>query len=243
MALNENETQTKGVNNFASMMGNWLPNGYSAAGVYRCCNAVLYESIPASDVRKNWFLDGKGDAPATLPAAYKDMVVNYENYRIEKMFPYTQVKFGAYQNTPGGNIGANDYPLMRIEEMYLILAEAQGMQNVSAGVQTLNTFVNTYRDATYQCSAADATAFRKEIHQQRRIEFWGEGLSYFDILRFQTGIDRRGGGFDPAWVFVVGPDDLALIYIIPQSEQQSNAQIGAISSEATVPKPVTDVVE
>ena len=45
----------------------------------------------------------------------------------------------------GSNNNATDVILMRVEEMYLIKAEAQAMNNdVSGGVNTLNSFVNTY---------------------------------------------------------------------------------------------------
>ena len=41
---------------------------------------------------------------------------------------------------------AVDYPLMRIEEMYLIEAEAIGMsQGLAAGISKLEDFVNTFR--------------------------------------------------------------------------------------------------
>ena len=60
------------------------------------------------------------------------------------------MKFGPYNNVVGQSTNANDIPLMRIEEMYLIKAEAEAMGgNPSAGKSTLNDFVKTYRDPEY----------------------------------------------------------------------------------------------
>ena len=59
-----------------------------------------------------------------------------------------------------------DIPLMRVEEMYFILAEAKAhTQNVEAGKMVLTDFMNTYRytDGSYQCAATDMDTFIKEL--------------------------------------------------------------------------------
>ena len=138
---------------------------------------------------------------------------------------------------------ASDIPLMRVEEMYLILAEAQAMGgNPSTGAATLQKFVNDYRDPAYVCTASSATAVQDAVWQERRIELWGEGLSYFDILRLNKGIDRRGAGFPAAYVFNVPAGDNTLIYRIPESEEQGNSLISASDNNpvTSIPSPVTD---
>lgn len=231
---------TQGVANFASMLCCWMPNGYGAV-CPRTISKKLYAAIPATDSRKNWWLNENGDIPATLPSAYA-AYLNNELGDAGKP-PYTNVKFAAADNDPGKPNGAVDFPMMRIEEMYLILAEAQGMQSPSTGAATLQSFVKTYRNPNYSCTLTDKNALRNEVWLQRRIEFWGEGLSYFDIMRLQKGIDRRGCGFDVAWVFVIDPEDPVMRYQITQEEAQTNSLIGDVTEGAdwVTPTPVADV--
>lgn len=229
-----------GLQGWGGQMSPWHGTAcYPGAGVYRCINKKLYESIPANDVRKNWWFNGT-TAPANLPSAYAEYLADKAKYGLADFSPYMQVKFAAYNNAPGETVNAEDVPYMRIEEMYLILAEAQGMQNPAVGAQTLTTFVSAYRQPTYNCNAASKDIFQEEIWKQRRIELWGEGFSYFDMMRFQKGIDRRGGGFDPTLVFNIAPDDPVLIYEIILDEAENNPLIGPTSNGAVVPNAVTD---
>lgn len=242
------EPITQGVMNFASMMGNWMSNGYSAAGVYRAINTKLYNQIPGSDVRKGWWLDNLS-VPASLPADYKEFIdiAKSGETQISALSPYTQLKFGASGGEvfPGGSFnvsGATDVPLMRVEELYLMLAEAQGHISLGEGVTTLQNFVKTYRNSVYSLTAGSIDAFVDEIWFQRRIELWGEGFSYFDMMRLQKPLDRRGGGFPAEWVFNVAAGDPCLIYEIVQSEVQANPLISEseASNGGVIPTPVAD---
>lgn len=234
---------TSTVISFASQMGPWLSNGYTSIGNYRCINKKLYAQIPEGDARKAWWLDGNKNAAATLPAVYTEFVKNASSMGLVSadLLPYTTVKFAAPDNTPGGVVSYLDYPLMRVEEMYLILAEAQGMQNAANGAATLQSFVQTYRNPSYTCTAASSEALQEEVWFQRRLELWGEGFAYFDIMRLSKGIDRRGGGFPSEFVFNIPAGDPVLIFDIPQTEQQGNPAIGNVTHGATVPSPVPDV--
>lgn len=82
---------------------------------------------------------------------------------------------------------------MRVEEMYLIAAEAKAMTNAPEGKSLVEEFVNTYRwtdSAThYSCNATTSEAVRDEIFFQRQIELWGEVFEYIDRLRLNKGID------------------------------------------------------
>ena len=70
--------------------------------------------------------------------------------------PYVNTKFGAYQSVFGNTTNASDWPLMRVEEMYLIKAEAEAMSgNLAAGKSTLENFVQAYRCLLYTSDAAD----------------------------------------------------------------------------------------
>ena len=104
----------------------------------------------------------------------------------------------------GGDEGHNNQyvgwlvsiPLMRVEEMYLIEAEAAGMQEESRGIQLLTTFAKT-RDPQYVYGLhneaygnSSTSQFQNEVWWQRRVELWGEGFATFDIKRLNKGIIR-----------------------------------------------------
>lgn len=236
------KSQFKGLVNYASHVTGFQTNGYAAGGVYRCVSKVLYNYIPSSDVRKKWWLDGSAKAPASLPAEYANFIkTGYKDAGNAEFPPYAQLKFGNYENKPQTN-GAIDQPFLRVEELYMILAEAQGLQAPATGAKTLTDFVKTYRDPSYKCTASTIDDFRKEIWMQRRVEFWGEGFAYWDLQRFQYTVDRRGAGYDPSVVYVIAADDPVRLFDIPESEMQRNQLMDKGGNHNAVkPTPVEDV--
>lgn len=237
------DPQADGVNliGWGGQMNSWHASNYPAAGCYRMINKKLYESISSNDARKSWWLNGSAAPGNTLPSQYREFLSAVTGMGGQKHPPYTNTKFGAYQNTPtNGAPYAEDVPYMRVEELYLMRAEAKGMQNVQNGVNDLRQFVTTYRQSNYTCSASSTDEFIDAIWFQRRIELWGEGFSYYDMMRFQKPLDRRGGGFDPTIVFNLAPSNPVLIYEIVQTESINNPLIGNTSNGASVPEPVAD---
>ena len=89
------------------------------------------------------------------------------------------------------------------------------------------------------CEATTAEEVQEAIWNQRRIEFWGEGLSWFDIKRLNKGVNRLGGGFPETAVFNFEPNAPELILRIPHSEEQYNKLIVNNPSVA-VPQPIPD---
>ena len=118
---------------------------------------------------------------------------------------------------------------MRVEEMYLIAAEAKTMTDVSTGKALVEQFVNTLRwtdpDSPYVCQASTAEGVRDEIFFQRQIELWGEGFEYLDCLRLNKGVDRRNANFNPDWAFNIPAQSAVLLYQIPQAEIEGNPGI------------------
>lgn len=105
---------------------------------------------------------------------------------------YVNIKFrphnGDYRTYSIG--GATDYPVMRVEEMYYLKAEAAlHTSGVSAATRALEDIVKT-RNSAYTCTAANADDFLDEYIFQKGIEFWGEGINYFDAKRLEAGIHR-----------------------------------------------------
>ena len=109
---------------------------------------------------------------------------------------YLNIKFrpaqGAWDDIATG--AATDYPIMRVEEMTYIKAEAQ-FHTAGAGTAktTLETLMKT-RDANYPATAVYPNDFMKELNFQKQIEFWGEGINYFDAKRQALGLHRQYDG-------------------------------------------------
>ncbi|WP_299578213.1 RagB/SusD family nutrient uptake outer membrane protein [uncultured Sunxiuqinia sp.] len=226
---------TSGIVNWISHIGslNW---GYANYSGGKQINKLLFESIPATDVRKGWWIDETLSSPNLNEEQAEAMIsIGY--------VPYTQVKFAPYQNVVETSTNANDVPLMRIEEMYLIKAEAEAMSGAN-GKTTLENFIQTYRNPDYVCAATSPEDIQEEVFNQRRIELWGEGLNWFDIMRLNKGVDRRGAGYPNAtMVFNIPAKDANLLWPIPEAEIQANpALTNADNNPAgTTPEPVADL--
>lgn len=229
------EVTTSGIVNWISHMGS-LNYGYADYSGGRQINKALYNTIPATDVRKGWWLNADSIS-SNLNSSEASFMKRY-GYAA-----YTQVKFAPYNNVVGTAVNANDVPLMRIEEMYLIKAEGEAMSG-GDGKSTLENFVKTYRDPDYVCEATSPTDIQKEVFRQRRIELWGEGLNWFDVMRLNKGVDRRGAGYPNAtMVFNIPAGDNVLLWRIPEAEIQANAKLsnGDNNPSAPVPDPVPDL--
>ncbi len=209
---------TTGICNFPSHMGSFC-NGYaSIVGAWKWINKNLYNAIPSTDVRKGWWLDANGLS--------KNLNAQQQAYVSGKgAGAGVQVKYAPYQGTLDQTVNASDIPLMRVEEMYYIYAEATGMQSPSNGAQALQQFVQQYRDPSFTCTASSAQELQDAVWLQRRIELWGEGLSYYDMLRLKKPLDRVDGGWPAILTYRLDPTDPVLIYPIPFSEVNTNKQI------------------
>ena len=97
----------------------------------------LYDKIGQNDFRKHVFLDPlKYEYYAYKTCRDKDFIENSPAYLSLKF----RCKEGDWENYAIG--GAIDVPIMRLEEMYLLRAEAAGMsQGFATGVQLLEDWV------------------------------------------------------------------------------------------------------
>ncbi len=224
---------TSGIINWPSHLGS-LNYGYAAEAAWRAGIKAMIDAIPDTDVRKGWWLGEDGTSP-NLNAEQQAYVDG------AGMDDYTQVKFAPYEDEIYTSTNANDIPLMRIEELYLLKAEAQAMSgSPAAGAATLQEFVRTYRDPSYTCTASTASDVQEEVLFQRRVELWGEGHSWFDLMRLNKGVDRRGANWQAAYTYNISANDPVLILQIPNAEMQANPNIGSQNTAGTTPQPVTE---
>ena len=208
-------------------------DGYSAATqVYSCINLLLYDKIPATDVRKGWWVNSSLESPLLENVNWNGVsgnsVASLEIENIKLPFlPYTNVKFGMSQ--VGGTNNDEDWPLMRVEEMILIQAEGlvrSGSRN--KGKQILESFVQTYRDPSYSADASGRT-LEDEIWYQRRIELWGEGFSNNDTRRLGKPLVRfhssENSNVPAAFRFNMAADDPWWLMRFPKAETNTNLSI------------------
>ncbi|MRT91411.1 RagB/SusD family nutrient uptake outer membrane protein [Ancylomarina sp. 16SWW S1-10-2] len=221
---------SSGIVNWISHMGSFN-YGYCWYSGGRQINKKLYNSIASTDIRKGWWVNAD-TISANLTDAENAFMKDY-GYRA-----YTQVKFAPYKNEIETSTNANDIPLMRIEEMYLIKAEGEAMSGAD-GKSTLESFVKAFRDPDFVCEGD----VQEEVFRQRRIELWGEGMNWFDIMRLNKGVDRRGGGYPNAtMVFNIPAGENILLWRIPEAEIQANPVMNESDNNpaAAVPKPVAE---
>ena len=233
--------------NFPAMSCTFAHGYCDQGGAWRWCSKVLYDYIPNTDVRKGWFLD-ENRKSRNLNAQQQEYVdgfataaPSYGADQSTNIMPYTNVKFNSYQGVLEQSVNASDVPLMRVEEMYLIKAEGLAMSG-GDGKTVLEQFVRTYRDPAYAYIAGNRS-LQDEIWMQRRLELWGEGLSYFDIMRLRKDIDRRGCKFPTAWVYNIkyGPGEGdCMLFLIPQDEMTTNRAITKNNPASEQPKAVSD---
>lgn len=238
-----NDVVSTGIINWPSHLCSLTGNGYTTGtGVntaMRRINSNLWEKIPASDIRKSWWVDEnlKSEALNNAYGADGPVIGPELGYA-----PYTNVKFGPQGDVLLNTENSQDWPLMRAEEMILIKAEALARsQGVSAGKTVLENFVKNYRDEQYTCTASSLESFIDEVWFQRRVELWGEGFSLFDILRLKKPVVRIGANFSTNVTYAdIQAEAPILIYCIPECETSANKGIGVeqINEVATPPVPI-----
>ncbi len=202
-------------------------NGYApACQCYTCINSMLWNKIPATDVRKGWWVDENLESPLLKGLAWPGFpdVANADDGDNKLAFlPYTNVKFGAW--SIANVLNEEDMPLMRVEEMILIQAEAKAHTDAGTAKSILENFVTTYRDPAYSADAGGRTLL-DEIWFQRRVELWGEGFGVFDNLRLDKPIVRSHGAgtsnIADAFRFNIDSQDPWLRMRFPQGEMNTN---------------------
>lgn len=219
-----------------SWMSSFCGNGYGpATQCYLYCNNLFYDKIPATDVRKGWWVDENLYSPLLEGLEWTDpdgnTAVGHDIAFLEyedkaEFLPYSNVKFGAYQI--GTILNEEDFPFIRVEEMILIQAECEAaLSHTSQAESILENFVKTYRDPEYVIDRSKS--LMDEIWFQRRLELWGEGFFVPDARRLNKPIVRTHGtgtcNVPVNFEFNIPADDPWLNMRFSDSETNTNAAI------------------
>lgn len=206
-------TSNDGDDSWGSVM---IPeNGFNCgyAANYGGVNVIdhhLYSTIPTTDFRRKCWVDFRLDSVSKAEAL--EALKEYSSWP-DRVYAggVTNASYGLggycmkFRNAAGKADVKYDawcvsVPLMRVEEMKLIEAEAAGMQDEARGRQLLEAFAKTrdpqfkygqHNEAYYNTATS---AFQNEVWWQRRVELWGEGFATFDIKRLNKGIIRSYKG-------------------------------------------------
>lgn len=186
---------------FFSQVGSLNPGYAGLLGVFKSADKRLFDLIPASDKRKDWFASSGN--PFGVPQ-------------------YANLKFYDFTDFEG------DYVFMRGAEMYLIEAEAKALNGDEAGArQALFNLIST-RDNSYVLSTNTGQALLNEIRLHRRIELWGEGFAFYDMKRWNVPLVRTYTGTNhPTYGrvdYAVGSPKF--VFQIPILEINNNLSIG-----------------
>lgn len=218
---------------FVSPEASWgvACNTYKA---YRLIDAKLYSEISDSDWRKETWINPQdaGNYDAFSSKYAKGTSMSYDEWKVYN--GYAGFKFhpgnGDRNTSTVGN--AISMPLMRVEEMYLIEAEAKGhCEGVTSGKALLENFLNSYRykDGSYSCQASSIEELVNEIFEQKRVELWGEGLILWDYKRLEKAIIRDYEGSNHPDVYKFNSYDNAVApwtnFYIPDSERNFNRAV------------------
>lgn len=190
--------QAGGIRTFSSFCCNEENFGYAAPeqGAFTEIGAALYNRMNDRDFRKLSYVAPE-DSPLRGREPFLDAKFAEEGFD----GPYIAIKFrpgeGNMDDYAVGSVVA--YPLMRVEEMYFIEAEATAHINAAEGNNLLKNFMKTYRYNSYDNNVSTTDDVVEEIVFQKRVELWGEGQAFFDVKRLGYSVTRAydGSNFDP----------------------------------------------
>lgn len=154
--------------------------GYASLGCQKKMNSKFMATagelaIDTADLRRKWWWTREELTGKNLPYA-----------------PNSQRKFRA--KDPSSFAG--DFPLMRAAEMALIEAEALAQSGQATQSATVLTEFAKTRNPNFTAPTTAANLV-KEIWKQRRIELWGEGFRFADLMRsFASPLNRNLVGLD-----------------------------------------------
>ena len=225
--------QTGNMTTFTSHMSGECVWGYGLRYTHPSASNLFYGKIREGDFRRHsWYNTDEAEEYAYKLAGNAETQAYFK--KTAARYPNIGIKFrpvlGEVENYTVG--GPADHPMMRVEEMEFIKMEAKAHSDWSAAAELLNNFMNNNRmiegAEKYDCKqkiegndiyvpVSDLNTFIDEMFFQKRVEFWGEGVLFFDYKRLGKGITRKysnsnhpsiwqfntDGQRSPQWNFVI----------------------------------------
>ena len=241
-------SNTNNLCNLSAMFASEALWGY--APLYNPSASVrFYNSIDDADFRKHSWLDpefietGGYYSYKLSGSATEQQIFLRGDYTVGvgAAIAYQSIKFRPAGGAPLDDVngGCADHPVVRVEEMHFIEMEAYAkMGNLPKAKDLLNDFMeHRFTDGSYDCSSlASTTDFLTEMLFQKRVEFWGEGVLFYDYKRLNKGITRKYSGTNhpTIWAFNSKGRSPQWNIVIGRIEHQTN---DAITPELNNPDP------
>ena len=179
----------------------------------------LYNKMKTTDTRRAWWDPESGYSSGGY---------------VQKKFDFSNIE-----------TWEGDYIYMRVEEMYLIVAEAACCRGLTTTARNNLNNLMAKRDPNYTCnktgrSLGDLTtdetgSLREEILIQRRLELWGEDGRIYTIRRLRQGFERKTEDGWPAqetsghtWS---DPECYAWVMTIPEAEFDGNPNMDPVADQ------------
>ncbi|MDR1592088.1 MAG: RagB/SusD family nutrient uptake outer membrane protein [Prevotellaceae bacterium] len=175
--------------------------GYAFAGDIKAIDETLYGQIPATDERKKWFDTGRSLCP-------------------DKKF------FDPKRGVKAADVDRqwlNDIVFLRIEEAYLIAAEAAWRNGDETTARKWLEPLLEQRDPTVAANVGTVD-LRSQLEFNWRVELWGEGRGLTTWRRF-GGTRTRGSNhfyFSGESITEIDP---RVVFVIPSGEYTYNPYI------------------
>ena len=177
---------------------------YAFAGASKGMDDVLFKSIPDSDGRQKWFDETKKCIP---DYKFYDKARGVKADEIDRRW-------------------LNDLVFMRIEEMYLVAAEAALRADKETESKEVLKALLAERDETVMATVDGMSkeALLENIYYNWRVELFGEGRALMTFKRF-GGTKLRGNNHyykGGEQMQAVDPSNPVLLFIIPYGEYTNN---------------------
>ena len=175
---------------------------YASAGATKAIDQNLFSEIPLSDIRRQWF------------DTTKKYINDYKFYDKARGVLADELD----------RRWLNDIVYMRIEEMYLIGAEAALRNNEPEKAKVLLKFLLDQRDpnAANTVDALNPSELSDMIYYNWRVEMWGEGRALATFKRFGKPKIRGNNHYNGAGENVA-VTDINLTFQTPNGEINTNS--------------------
>lgn len=232
----EDDAVQTGIVNWSSWACNETSFGYAGVGARNLIDANLYSKISDTDFRKKEFYGPQGAVEGQQFCTTSGFTADGSSLSFETVLRafkayYASLKFRPNEgNADAYQTGASSaYPIMRVEEMYFIWAEAEAHLNAAKGKELIEDIMKNQlaRDPEYVCNATSTDDVVNEIVLQKRIELWGEGQTFFDVKRLNMSVDRtyEGNNWLPLAQFKTNGRPAWMNWVIPQNEEKNNSAL------------------
>ena len=184
-----------------------------------------YTLLDGYDAETNYSAYTNTKAPVTVDGDTKDV---YQYSMFYKFLPSLR-KIKGLGMTTSVESSMSDYndwpvnfPVLRIEDMMLLNAEIQIQDgNISSAMDAVNE-IRQRAGCDLVSTSVDAATAMKYVKRERRLELMGEGVRWFDEVRYgtwQTDIKNKFTSYNnPAGTSLDNVADGRYLYPIPQNQ-------------------------